>query len=107
MTNSNMARPYLAMALFPTMMANPFYVLYASLSGAAYVVNKITSFNSLFFSKSKATPSLLRAIEPAKAIEPEKSVERSTLKLVVPVASKDAGRTARKANSHKKTNHKG
>jgi len=101
MTNSNMARPYLAMVLFPTMMANPFYVFYASLSGAAYVVNKITSFNSLFFSKSKANPSLLRAIEPAKA------GERSTLKLVVPVASKEAGRTARKANSHRKTNQKG
>jgi hypothetical protein len=91
MTNSTIARPYLAMALFPAMLANPFYVLYASLSGAAYVVNKITSFNSLFLLKSEATPSLVRATEPAKAIEPKKSGERSTLKLAVPAASNDAG----------------
>jgi hypothetical protein len=96
-------RPCLAMALCPVMMANPFYAIYAGLSGAAYVVDQMNSFTSVFLSKSKENPSLRRDGEPTKL------VERSKLQLVAPLASKDAGRAAgaRKANSPKRTHHKG
>jgi hypothetical protein len=100
----------MASALFPIMMTNPFYVTFAGMSGAmwgmAYIADLFHSFNSLFLPKSKENRSLQRDIAPAKL------AERSTLKLVTPVVSKDAGHTAKirkinnHINNHKKTNHK-
>ncbi len=105
MTHSNTARPYMASALFPVLMTNPFYATCAGMSGVlwgmAYVADLMHSFHSLFLPKSKENLSTPRDIEPAQ------SGERSSLKLLAPIVRKDAERTAkvRKMNNHN-TNHK-
>ena len=102
MANSTV-RPWMAPALFPAMMINPFVAMFVYMSKAmlrfADVVNRRNASHSL---ERKENPSVLPDIAPAKSAEPSK------LRLVKSAASKDAGRTAqpRKANSHTRRNHK-
>jgi hypothetical protein len=97
-------RPWKAMSLFPAMMVNPLGAVFVYMSGAllrlADVADRMKSSHA---SESKENSSVLPDGEPAKL------VERSKRRRVISIASKDAGRTARarKAKSHKRTNHKG
>ena len=97
-------RPWKAASLFPAMMVNPLGAMFVYMSGAllrlADVADRIKASHA---SESKENSSVLPDVEPAKI------VEQSKLRRVISIASKDAGRTAqaRKAKSHKRTNHKG
>ena len=102
MTNSTV-RPWMAPALFPAMMVNPLAAMYVYMSKAMLrLADVMDQMKSCSVSESKDNRSVLPAIEPAKTVEPSK------LRIVAPLARKDSGRTARvrKANSHKRTNHK-
>jgi len=103
MTHGNV-RPWTATDLFPALMVNPLGAILVCMSRAMLrLADVVEQMNSPRSSESQEHRSVLRDMEPAK------SRERSKLRLISPIASKDSGRAARarKANSHKRTNPKG